>query len=290
MAEGELDRRWLWVVRVGAAVPLLLVVVAAFVELGFLLLGAPVLVGYGLILWGVRAKPLRAALWAAAAVGGLGAAVVGCLVVIILALSVPGTSGLGGVFALGLGFAATQVALAVGAAKLLPAVPWRPAEKRWVVGTAVGICLAAGLVAAVAIRSYLSSRTAAADANAADMMRTLNTAAVVYASTYENGFPPSLAALGPPPAGGEPNCDHADLIEATLTRGEKYGYRFEYKAGPPVEKRGEGCAVAGVWSYQIHARPIRYGETGTRSFYTDESVVTYSTTEDRAATAEDPPL
>ena len=115
------------------------------------------------------------------------------------------------------------------------------------------------------------------EATAVGSMRTLNTAAVTYAATYPDiGYPAAIAAMVA--AGNEePSPEHAGLIEPILGSGEKSGYRFTY-----VPKGKEG--------YSITGRPLEFGVTGTRSFYTDESGVIRSTNEDRQPTIADEPL
>ena len=66
-------------------------------------------------------------------------------------------------------------------------------------------------------------------------------------------------------------------------------YRYEYRPGPPIENPPEGCRP-GAQSFTMSARPLEYGKGGRRSFFLDESGEIRSTVEDRAATAEDPPL
>lgn len=176
----------------------------------------------------------------------------------------------------------------MGRVSTAPATP--PPKRRRVWPWVVGGLLVFVVIAAIAIPNLLRSRMAAGESPVMGTLRGLNTAAVTYISTFANGFPPSLKALGPPLAGSAADCNHADLVPADWLSGQRYGYRFEYVPGPRVEKPGPGCALAGVESYQIRGRPIRYGETGTRSFYTDESAVIRSTVEDRAATADDPPI
>jgi hypothetical protein len=120
---------------------------------------------------------------------------------------------------------------------------------------------------------FVHARLNSNESSAAGNIRTLNTSLVTYASTYPDiGFATSLGALGG--EGGSPN--HAGLIDAVLASGEKSGYRFSL--------RGESN------EYEIVARPIRFGETGTKSFFTDQSGVIRFTEENRAATASDQPL
>ncbi len=53
------------------------------------------------------------------------------------------------------------------------------------------------IIAAIAIPNLLRSRMAANEASAVGSLRTLNTAAVQYNTTYGLGFPTALSALGP---------------------------------------------------------------------------------------------
>jgi hypothetical protein len=62
------------------------------------------------------------------------------------------------------------------------------------------------VVATIAIPNLLRSKTAADEASAASSVRSVNSAQVAYASTYEGrNFPPNLAALGVDP--GNPKVD-----------------------------------------------------------------------------------
>jgi type IV pilus assembly protein PilA len=133
------------------------------------------------------------------------------------------------------------------------------------------------------------SRRVASESMAVSNLREIKTAAVSYQSQHKIGYPPSLVALGPPAPNEKPSCRAADLIDPLLASGEKSGYVFTYTPGPSVEKPAAGCP-SGVQAYTVAARPLRYQETGTRSFFTDETGVIRSTSEDRAATKDDPPL
>jgi type II secretory pathway pseudopilin PulG len=74
------------------------------------------------------------------------------------------------------------------------------------------------VIAAIAIPNLLRSRMAANEASAVGSVRTVNTAQVMYTSTYpQRGYAPNLAALGPDPRG--PNAqspDHASFVDNTL--------------------------------------------------------------------------
>lgn len=145
------------------------------------------------------------------------------------------------------------------------------------------------IIAAIAIPNLLRSRMAANEASAVGSLRTINTAAVTYSSTYGNGFPPSLAALGPPAGGGQPSCDFAGLIDSVLASGQKSGYQFTYTGGNPIPQAAPNCGAPGFNTYQLTANPITPGTTGIRYFYTDESgVIRFNAT--GPASASDPPI
>ena len=137
-------------------------------------------------------------------------------------------------------------------------------------------------VVADAIPSTLRTPIAAHQASAVGLLRIINTAEVTYASTYD-GFSPTLSALGPPPANAPPTASVAGLIDDVLAGGRKSGYRFAYLPGP---KDSDGH----IKSYTVVARPLEYNNCGVNSYFTDESGVIRQTSEDRPATAKDPPF
>ncbi len=122
------------------------------------------------------------------------------------------------------------------------------------------------IVAAVAIPNLLRSKIAANESSAVGSVRTINTAQVMYASTYPNkGYAPNLASLGPDPRG--PNAgspEHAAMIDESLAnescRAEgwctKSGFKFQVKAI---------CKDKVCEDYVVIATPVSYS-TGTRSF------------------------
>jgi type IV pilus assembly protein PilA len=145
------------------------------------------------------------------------------------------------------------------------------------------------IIAAIAIPNLLRSRMAANEASAVGSLRTINTAAVTYSSTYGNGFPPSLQALGPPAGGGMPTCDAAGLIDNVLATGQKSGYQFTYTGANPVPQAAPNCGAPGFNTYSLTADPINPGTTGIRHFYTDQSgVIRFNAT--AQAGPNDPPI
>jgi len=113
----------------------------------------------------------------------------------------------------------------------------------------------------------------------------INVSAVTYRVSY-GSYPPSLAAMGPSPPGVAPSCRVAGLVDDLTASGNKLGYVFEYIPGPPLDKHIAGCPV-GAKNYVATARPLKYGETGRHSYYTDDSGCIWETTEDRSATRQD---
>src|ERR1044071_5822219 len=123
-----------------------------------------------------------------------------------------------------------------------------------------------------------ASEATGSGAAAASVLRTLNTALVTYAATYPaEGYAPALRNLSGE-SDQEPDPEHAMLIDNAFLQEPaiKNGYEFHYvRSGPD--------------HYQITATPVQPGE-GLPSFFTDESCVIRSTSEGRAANANDTPL
>jgi type IV pilus assembly protein PilA len=136
------------------------------------------------------------------------------------------------------------------------------------------------IIAAIAIPNLLRSRIAANEAAAVSSLRTLNSALVMYNSTY--GTLPSELKNLEPPASGSPNKDAADLVAADLASGTKYGYVFHYEASS-----SNGTSTLDV--YRITAEPQMPNQTGMRYFYTDQSGVTRFARGERA-TENSPPI
>ena len=121
------------------------------------------------------------------------------------------------------------------------------------------------------------------ESSAVGSLRTINTAEVTYATTYPKvGFSSSLEVLG-----GAVPCDasstSACLVDQALASGRRSGYVLTYTPGPPD---AEGV----ITSYTAIARPMVFGKSGQRSFFTDQTGVIRATQEDRAPTVQDPPL
>jgi type II secretory pathway pseudopilin PulG len=117
------------------------------------------------------------------------------------------------------------------------------------------------IIAAIAIPNLLRSRMAANEASAVGSLRTINTAAVTYSSTYPGaGYPASLGNLG---TSGTASSASADLIDSTLAGGTKRGYVFVYTGDGNTPSTG----------YTVTANPVTPGTTGQRGFFTDQTGV-----------------
>jgi type IV pilus assembly protein PilA len=136
------------------------------------------------------------------------------------------------------------------------------------------------IIAAIAIPNLLRSRMAANQASAVGSIRTINTSAVTYSTTYQSqGFPPSLAALG----GADP-CTAAlstaaCLIDNVLALGTKSGYTFAYTPSGAVP----------VVGYTVTGTPVTLNTTGTVGYFSDQSGVIRGDTSG-VATAASPAL
>jgi type IV pilus assembly protein PilA len=121
------------------------------------------------------------------------------------------------------------------------------------------------IIAAIAIPNLLRSRIAANQASAVGSLRTLNTAEITYASTYNAGYSEKLQDLAPPGGTGLPTSTAAGLIDSVLASGVKSGYGFTYTPGSLVGNRYD--------TYTINANPVTVGTTGTNFYFTDHSGV-----------------
>src|SRR5260221_2753661 len=89
------------------------------------------------------------------------------------------------------------------------------------------------IIAAIAIPNLLRSKMAANEASAVATIRTLNTSAVAYSTTY-GAYPGKLSNLGP---SSSPSSTAADLVDSVLgvDPATKSGYTFAYtSSGTPV--------------------------------------------------------
>src|SRR5579864_921988 len=139
------------------------------------------------------------------------------------------------------------------------------------------------IIAAIAIPNLLRSRMAANEASAVGSVRTVNTAAITYNSTYGNGFPPSIGAIGTTGSNAV-SCTNAELLDSVLTgngtTSQKSGYSFNIVHGATqVSSSSSTCSGLGYADgYIITAIPQTTGTTGQRAFCSDATgVIRYNT-------------
>jgi type IV pilus assembly protein PilA len=113
------------------------------------------------------------------------------------------------------------------------------------------------IILAMALPKLNTARRQAFETGAIKAITTIHTAQAQYYSQFGT-YAASLAELGPP-ASGTPGKTAADLISTDLSKGEKGGYRYELKLEPT--------------GYTINASPTAFGNSGSRTFYSDQSLV-----------------
>jgi len=127
-------------------------------------------------------------------------------------------------------------------------------DLRWIAVIAAALYLGRG---SLAIPKYNLTQMYVRETVAIKAIQTIHRAQEQYESQYGR-FATSLAELGPS-AIGAPGPGAADLISNDLAQGQKQGYKF---------------TVAGVpGGYQVHADPEVYGSSGSKSFYSDQTMV-----------------
>jgi type IV pilus assembly protein PilA len=142
------------------------------------------------------------------------------------------------------------------------------------------------VVAAIAIPTLLHSKMAANEAAAAENVRTITTASVVYSTLWGNGYPPALSSLGG--VGTTATCDQANLVDPILSTAPytKSGYVFAYAGQGGLVTLGPGCGAAGFWGYLVTASPQIEQTTGVRSFCSAEPGVIHFDTAGTPAASE----
>ncbi|MDP9264374.1 MAG: prepilin-type N-terminal cleavage/methylation domain-containing protein [Acidobacteriota bacterium] len=139
------------------------------------------------------------------------------------------------------------------------------------------------IIAAIAIPNLLRARISANESSAVGSIRTINTSEVTYSTNYPQvGFTVTLARLGD---GGVSPCvaaaANACLIDSVLAVGQKSGYKFTL---------GGGTGSVPEVTYTIIGVPVAVGQTGQRSFFSDQSGVIRFNLTGAAGTVADPPL
>ena len=116
------------------------------------------------------------------------------------------------------------------------------------------------IIAAIALPKLNKARMYSQEMAAIQTIRTVHTAQAQYMSQFGK-FATTLVELGPPPSGqANATAAAADLIPGDLAQGEKSGYKFILTSAPNG-------------GYSINANPMAFNTTGSRTFYSDQSLV-----------------
>jgi len=120
------------------------------------------------------------------------------------------------------------------------------------------------IIAAIAIPNFIRSRERANEAAAAQNLRNISTAEIVYSTTYGIGYSADLTKLSGTLLTADQN--NAGLIDSVLAGGLKSGYTYTY-AVVTTDPNGN------VTSYTANADPQIANVSGQSHFYTDQTGV-----------------
>ena len=109
----------------------------------------------------------------------------------------------------------------------------------------------------IAVPKFTRAQMYTRETAAIQAIKAIHTAEVQFQSQFGR-YAASLTELGPP-ASGAPSPSAADLIGNDLANGEKQGYKF--------------TLAATQGGYTVNAVPVSYGNSGSRSFYSDQTMV-----------------
>ena len=126
------------------------------------------------------------------------------------------------------------------------------------------------IIITIALPRLSRARMYSQETAAIGAIRTIHTAQVQYYSQYGK-YATTLAELGPPASGG-PSAASADLIGNDLAGGEKQGYKYTVSAIPG--------------GYVVQASPVAYNSSGSKNFYSDQTMVIHVNDGPEPATAQ----
>jgi type IV pilus assembly protein PilA len=130
------------------------------------------------------------------------------------------------------------------------------------------------IIIMIAVPKYQRSLMYTKEMAAIAAVKTIHQAQVQYSSQFSK-FATSLAELGPPASGGA-NASAADMIGNDLSNGLKQGYKFTVTGSPG--------------GYIVTAVPEFYNSSGSRTFYSDQTMVIHEHYGPEPATVQDPEL
>src|ERR1700693_6280837 len=131
------------------------------------------------------------------------------------------------------------------------------------------------IIAAIAIPNLIRSKMAANEASAVATLRTINTAEVVYSSTYTSSAVfGTLGQLGSGASAGA-NCTPTALAAAppTSTDACLIDNAIEVATAAPGKSGYLLTVTVAAGGYTGKNDPVSPGSTGTRHFFTDQSLV-----------------
>jgi len=130
------------------------------------------------------------------------------------------------------------------------------------------------IIITIALPKFQKAQMFARETAALAAIRTIHTVQVQYYSQYGK-YATSLTELAPPASGADGPAA-AGLIDNALGSGEKGGYKF--------------TLTANQGGYIINANPVSYGTSGSRTFYSDQTMVVRQNYGTEPATANSPEL
>jgi prepilin-type N-terminal cleavage/methylation domain-containing protein len=139
----------------------------------------------------------------------------------------------------------------------------------------VELLIVLGIIAillSIAVPMLMSALASASETAVVREVQTIHQAQVQYHSQFGD-YASTLAQLGPP-ENGVPGPQSAKLIPASLSSGEKNGYRFSLTKTPA--------------GFQVNANPRVFGKDGRRTFYIDEDGIVHQNWSSEPATAQSP--
>ena len=133
-----------------------------------------------------------------------------------------------------------------------------------------------GIIAAIAVPGLLRARMSGNEASAIGSMRAINSSQVTYAASCGGGYATSLANLATAPTSGGDAFISPDLNANGVV---KSGYTLSLVPGTgaiAVLAAASTCNnTASQSTYHATATPATLGQTGTRSFATNNSGTIY---------------
>ena len=113
------------------------------------------------------------------------------------------------------------------------------------------------IIITIALPRLSRARMFSQETAAIGAIRTIHTMQVQYYSQYGR-YAASLTEMGPPTSGA-PGPAAADLIDGTLAAGTKSGHKF--------------TMTGNASGYVINVVPESYNNSGSRTFYSDQTMV-----------------